>query len=85
MAPFKSKLSLSNFDYCVSCDKQNVILCCDKCSDAVCDNNNCCTKYPQYNKPDYVLCNHCKRQIESNFKLLKEPAPEPVIYTQSYR
>lgn len=85
MAPFKSKFSLDNFDYCSNCEKKKEILCCDKCGDAVCDNKDCCTKFPQYNKDDYILCNYCLRQIENNFKQLKEPDPEPIIYTQSYR
>lgn len=85
MAPFKSKLSLANFDYCVTCDKKNVIFCCDNCDYAVCDNKDCCVKFPQYNKDDYVLCKYCIKQIENNFKQLKEPEPEPIIHVQIYR
>lgn len=86
MAPFKSKLSLENFDYCSICNKQNVILCCDKCGDAVCDNKNCRTTFPQYNKDDYVLCKHCIISIEQKLRIWKEHEPEhePVIYTASY-
>lgn len=85
MAPFKSKYSLANMDYCSTCEKKNVILCCDKCGDAVCNDKKCCTKFPQYNKDDYVLCTQCLRQIEQNFKQLKEPEPEQFVYSASYR
>lgn len=85
MAPFKSKFSIENLDYCSTCNQKNVSMCCDKCGDAVCDNKNCCTTFPQYNKDKYVLCKHCIDSIEQKFKIMKEPEHEPVIYAQQYR
>ena len=74
MAPHK--YSVEYTDHCVSCETKTVILCCDKCGDAVCGNKKCCARYPQYKKEDLILCIFCIRNIEQKFKLVKEPAPK---------
>ncbi len=78
MAPIR--YSIEYLDYCSGCNKKKVIQCCDKCGDAVCENPECCTVYPQYKKDDIVLCNYCIKQIENKFKELKEPEPQVYVY-----
>ena len=71
MAPIR--YSIEYLDYCSGCNKKKVIQCCDKCGDAVCENPECCTMYPQYKKDDIVLCNYCIKQILLYKKLNKFP------------
>lgn len=78
MAPIK--YSVEYMDHCAVCDTKTVIACCDKCGDAVCESQECCTIYQQYKKEDAILCQYCVHEIEQKFKMVKEP--EPVKYRE---
>lgn len=83
MAPYR--WSIEYVDHCVTCNKETVIMCCDKCGDSVCGNVKCCARYPQYKKEDIILCTPCVGEIEQKFKLLKEPEPKKYnSISQSY-
>ena len=83
MAPYR--YSVENIDRCSTCNTKTVIMCCDKCGDAVCGKLKCCTMYPQYKKDDIVLCRYCIDKIELKFKLCESnPIKQTAVSSSSH-
>ena len=55
-------------DACSVCCANTVDDCCNKCGDAVCASNQCCSVFPYYKNTAYVVCRVCYETIDRKLK-----------------
>ena len=55
-------------DACNVCSTNCVDDCCNKCGEAVCASNQCCTVFPRYKNAAYVVCRICYDTIDRKLK-----------------
>ena len=61
---------ITDIDCCYECDEKRKIVYCDTCANAVCTNSKCSLLFPHRNGSIYAVCNTCRIEIESKFKLV---------------
>tara|TARA_B110000879_G_C11183387_1_gene519793 strand:- start:10173 stop:10715 length:543 start_codon:yes stop_codon:yes gene_type:complete len=50
-------------DVCEMCDINTTLYNCNKCGDSICDDNNCCMKFPHYYNTTFFVCMNCVDSI----------------------
>jgi hypothetical protein len=61
-------------DACNVCGANHVDNCCNKCGDAVCASNLCCSVFPYYKNSAYVVCRVCYESIDRKLKAVVDDA-----------
>jgi hypothetical protein len=61
-------------DACNVCSANCVDDCCNKCGEAVCASNQCCTVFPRYKNAAYVVCRICYESIDRKLKAVVDDA-----------
>lgn len=61
---YKRTLDQNNIDLCNECNRNNIVECCDKCGNGVCNNEKCAWLFPSHNNTDFIICNHCFEVID---------------------
>jgi len=57
-------LLYGNEEKCYECDHANIVECCNKCGNGVCNNQSCSWLFPSHNKTNFTLCNCCFKNID---------------------
>ncbi len=71
---YRSTFCYDTEDACSVCGANHVDNCCNKCGDAVCASNQCCSVFPYYQNTAYVVCRVCYESIDRKLKAVVDNA-----------